>query len=54
MIVGIVIGVAAFAAIVAVAIYCFVSSGSKYGTVDPAVESAGFEEEAELKSMSVL
>jgi len=50
MIVGIVVGCVAFVVIAAVAIYCFVTSGSKYGKIDPSI----FEEDREFTSMAVL
>jgi len=50
IIAGIVIGVFAFVAIVGVAIYCFVTSGPKYGKVDNSIK----EQDIEFKSMSVL
>jgi len=50
MIVGIVIGVVAAAAIIAFAVYCVVTSGPKRGKIDPVLD----EEEGNYVSMSVL
>jgi len=50
MIAGIVISVVVFVAVVAIAVYCFATSGSKHGKTDPAI----YDEDVEFRSMSVL
>jgi len=50
MIVGIVIGVLAAVAIIAIAIYCVVTSGPKHGKIDSGI----YEEDPHFTSMSVL
>jgi len=50
MIAGIVIAVLVFVAIVGVAIYCFVTSGPKFGKIDESIN----EQDIEFESMSVL
>jgi beta-lactam-binding protein with PASTA domain len=50
LIAGIVIAVVVVVCIVAVAIYCAVTSGAKHGKIDPTI----YEQDVEFESMSVL